>query len=118
MHEAVSSLIEENLETSGAPERIDNQLSPPSFSDGDNSHETDYADLIGKINVDGDDNIKEGKNADSAQKKEEDSPENTQETGVKTRDVLLGGAEADDVIIMSSQEDSNKAKIEASDVRY
>ena len=61
LHEAVSSLIKENLETSGAPEQIDNWLSPPSFSDGDNSHETDYADLIGKIKVDGDDNIKEGK---------------------------------------------------------
>ena len=34
LREAVSSLIEENLETSGAPEQIDNQLSPPSFSDG------------------------------------------------------------------------------------
>ena len=52
------------------------------------------------------------------QKKEEDSPEKTQETGVKTRDVLLGGAEADDVTLMPSQEDSNKAEIETSDVRY
>ena len=74
--------------------------------------------MIGKIKVDGDNNIKKGKNTDSAQKKEEDSPEKTQETGVKTRDVLLGGAEADDVTIMPSQEDSNKAEIEASDVRY
>ena len=74
--------------------------------------------MIGKIKVDGDNNIKEGKNTDSAQKKEEDSPENTQEIGVKTCDVLLGGDEADDVTIMPSQEDSNKAEIEASDVRY
>ena len=62
--------------------------------------------------------LRREKNTDNAQKKEEDSPEKTQETGVKTCNVLLGGAEADDMTIMPSQEDSKKAEIEASDVRY
>ena len=104
LHEAVGGLITDNnkKETSNIPETNNNKLSPPAFSEEENSHEKDYSDLIEQIKVDTEDIKLEKKEITETDENREGNGvgNSKEENGFKTCDVLVGGTETDGISIM------------------